>query len=558
MDDLFDCDSMEEFMNASLFLVTACVIFIYMSAVFLIALRKKRADLADVAWGGGFFVLCWTSFGLSDFSPAILLVNSCISIWAIRLTWHIYQRNRNRDEDFRYKVLQSGWKKNHTLQLFLNVFLVQGVVLYCVALPILWIHLYGSQISSIHLYGSLFVWFIGFLLEAVSDKQLAQFKSDAKHRGHLFQGGLWAYSRHPNYLGELIQWWAIWSLAVLLPMGWICMISPLLITYLIVKVTGIAPLEKKMATHPEFKQYAENTPSLVPISWFNGAIYSLSWLVIVFYGGKDSVWIPLGVAVLSYCLQLVLVAKLDKKSFFLAIPLSIYTLVFGVLQEILFIHIPIIEYANSHLFPPIWVIVLYPLFSFSLNANLSFMNRNLFVAFLLGGSSAVLFYYLGNSLGMAHFLSPLVYPVLFLSWGCFLTSLFFLNRKLIKLVNEYAPCSGPLQPITVFFDALCPVCYREMEALKKRKQTGVVHYIALESEGDLKYMTSAIGYKEAMKTIHGIDSQGRILKGVDTLSALYARTNLPLLAIFLQAPGFYQLFCLFYRIWAQYRFRIRS
>lgn len=236
------------------FALSAAALFLYMSTWAGVAIAKKRADLADVAWGFGFVLIAWMAAFLSPFSTTSLIVNLLVTIWAFRLSFHIYLRHRKRAEDFRYESFKKWW------QVYLKVFILQGAILYIVALPLLWINTHPHSLS----WFPLLLWVVGFVIETVGDFELASFQSDPANRGKLLTTGLWSYVRHPNYLGEITQWWAIWLFA--LPSGWAFIISPILITFLIIKVSGIAPLEKKMASHPQFAEYAKKTPSLIPFS----------------------------------------------------------------------------------------------------------------------------------------------------------------------------------------------------------------------------------------------------------------------------------------------------
>jgi predicted DCC family thiol-disulfide oxidoreductase YuxK len=336
------------------------------------------------------------------------------------------------------------------------------------------------------------------------------------------------------------------------------MISPLLITFLIVKVSGIAPLEEKMKNHSDFPDYAKNTPSLIPFSLINGALYMLAYLIAVFYGAKGSFFLPLLACLLNYTIQLYLLSKLDPKSFLISIPLSLYALFFGLIQEMLFIHFGLVSYPGQGFFPPFWLLSLYPLFSLTLNSSLRFLNWNLCLTFCLGGAGSLLSYLSGEWLGAAELHLPSAYPWLFASWGLYVTILILLNRRLMALRDAYTDPERIGQPLTVFFDNNCPICSREMAKLKKRRQTGSIAYASPQSDEELKKMTDAFSYKQAMEKIHALDAKGRVQTGLNVLAALYARTDLPILAIALQAPGFRTLFKLAYAIWAKFRIRISA
>lgn len=533
--------------------LTGSFLILYMSIWALIAISKSRLDIADVAWGGGFILVAWSAFFVSSFSWQALVVNICISIWGVRLSWHIFQRHRQRDEDFRYQIMKKGWKKHLKIQVFFKVFYFQGFILYVIALPIIWIQIEGHNIEILRLIGSLFIWLSGFLLETVADYQLMKFKDNVSHKGQLYQKGLWSYSRHPNYLGEIIQWVAIWSLTLSSPMGWALIVSPLLISYLIIQVTGVAPLEKKMASHSDFISYSKKTPILAPLSLLNGIIYSIAWFIIIFYGAQGYILVPLVTGLGCYFIELVVLFKSDKNAFLMGIPISIYALCLGGVQEMIFIHFPVLQYSYHHLFPPFWILLLYPLFALSCGFVLKLLDRNLIGSFFVSGAFGVFFYCLGEKMGAVSFLSINVYPIVFLFWAFFMVILILLNRKLSVLTTQYFSPQELNRPITVFFDGLCSICSNEMQKLQKRKQTGIIHYVSVLSETDLKKITQKITYIQAMEKIHAIDADGHILKGIDVLSAMYARTDLPLLAIFLKSPGFYTCFTILYAAWAKLR-----
>lgn len=415
--------------------IVGILLFLYMSLCYLAAVVKKKADFADLAWGPGFILVAWTSLILGRITVYGLIVNTLITIWAIRLALHIYLRNRNRDEDFRYQSLKKKWG-NFYLRLFSDVFLLQGCILYVVALPVIWIHTHPAKNSRHILWIALPVWLIGFVIETIADRQLAVFKRDPSNKNKLFTLGLWSYVRHPNYLGELIQWWAIWVMAAFLPFGWALIISPVLLTFLIVYISGIQPLEEKLLKRADFKVYAKNTPSLIPFSLANGVLCGITWFVLVSYGNQNSGFISIIIALGCFVIQLILFSKFDKISLRTCIPMSIFALVLGLLQEIVFIHLKILFYPNDNIFPPPWILVLYPLFSLTLNSSLKFLNQNLVVTFLLGGFGALLSYLSGERLGLVQLSAPLAYPIIFLLWGVFLTILIILNRNLRRYFSH--------------------------------------------------------------------------------------------------------------------------
>lgn len=250
----------------SYFLTLVFIVFVYMSLWFIISLMRKRNDVADVAWGLGFVLVTWTSFFLSDDSGVRgLLVGLLVSIWGLRLAWHIHARNKGKAEDYRYLAWRKEWGKWFYPRSYLQVYLLQGMFLFLIVMPVLLINKHaGAPLGLLDFIGAA-VWLLGFYFEAVGDAQLAQFIKNPANKGKLMQSGLWAYTRHPNYFGEVVQWWGIWLLALSVPYGLLGILGPLTITFLILKVSGIPMLEKKMMKHADFAEYKRKVSMFIPL-----------------------------------------------------------------------------------------------------------------------------------------------------------------------------------------------------------------------------------------------------------------------------------------------------
>ena len=298
-----------------------------------------------------------------------------------------------------------------------------------------------------------------------------------------------------------------------------------------------------------------NKSKLILSSLINGALFIITLLILISYGIKGCFWIPLMTATIFYLSQIVLFSKFDRKSFLICVPLSIYALLFGLIQELVFIQLGILSYPNENLFPPFWLLIIYPIFALTLNSSLRFINKNCFLTFFLGGALAILGYLSIKNLNGVLLTVPESYPIIFISWGFFLTLLIDLNHKLIDLREKYTDPKEIKKLLTVFFDKRCSFCSHQMESLQHRNQTGEVCYACPSKDEDLSEITDAFTYKEAMETIHAIDEDNKVLTGTATISALFARTDLPWVAIFLQAPGFSLLFELAYNISAKFRKR---
>lgn len=236
-----------------IFGLTLVLVWIYMTGWYLLSLAKKRNDIADTAWGIGFIVLSLFCFILN---PTLkqLITFVLIFIWGFRLSSHIYKRNKNKPEDYRYQQ----FKKNS----YIKVFITQGFLLWLISFS----YIFSQNNFSWFNYLGILIWIFGFSFEAIADAQLKKFISDVKNKGKIMQSGLWNYSRHPNYFGESCLWWGIWLLNLNYSQNWWTIIGPITITYLITQVSGIPLLENKMAQNSEFKKYQNRVSVFIP--WF--------------------------------------------------------------------------------------------------------------------------------------------------------------------------------------------------------------------------------------------------------------------------------------------------
>ena len=149
---------------------------------------------------------------------------------------------------------------------FLQVFILQGFFLLIISTPVLIANTQNTQNESILLkIIGVGIWIIGFFFESIGDRQLSVFIKNKSNQGKILTNGLWKYSRHPNYFGEITQWWGLWILTLSQSYGLIGVIGPLTITFLILKVSGIPLLEKKMEANPAFQAYKEKTSILIPL-----------------------------------------------------------------------------------------------------------------------------------------------------------------------------------------------------------------------------------------------------------------------------------------------------
>jgi steroid 5-alpha reductase family enzyme len=247
--------------------LAALVVFLYMSAVFLVALARKNNGVVDIAWGAGFILVSAVIFLNSGHARARgWLALALVMIWGGRLALHIHKRNHGREEDFRYAAWRRAWGKYFVLRSFFQIFMLQGLLMLLVVTPVLL--MVGQEQPPLNLLDGLgaLVWLAGFLFETIGDHQLAAFIRNPATRGQLMTGGLWCYTRHPNYFGEAALWWGMGILALSAPRGWLGLIGPLFITFLLLFVSGVPLLEKKYAGRPDWEEYKRRTSKFVP--WF--------------------------------------------------------------------------------------------------------------------------------------------------------------------------------------------------------------------------------------------------------------------------------------------------
>lgn len=235
----------------------------------LVSIKLANVTVVDSLWAMGFILIAWLSLFLgSSNTPRAWLLVVLTTIWGLRLSGYLSWRNWGKGEDPRY----GAWREKHgdlfpKVSLY-KVFLLQALFLWAIALNLQYGILSKSPagLTWLDALGT-FVWAVGFAFEAVGDYQMARFKSDPANQGQVMDRGLWAYTRHPNYFGEALVWWGVFLVVLSVPGGWWTVLSPLVITAVLLKMTGVTLTEKHiLAKRPQYRDYIQKTSAFMP--WF--------------------------------------------------------------------------------------------------------------------------------------------------------------------------------------------------------------------------------------------------------------------------------------------------
>ncbi len=247
--------------------VAAIVIFTYFFLLFLLGTAKHNNSIVDIGWGIGFVIVAWVLLPLRlPTNLTQVTITVLITLWGVRLFTHIYRRNHGKPEDFRYAAFRKAWGRWVVPRAFLQVYMLQGVLMYLIALPVI-LHTPGQfGVHPIWYSVGIAIFATGFLFESIGDAQLAAFIHNSANKGKIMSQGLWRYTRHPNYFGEATMWWGLAFIAISggIPV-WV-FISPVTITLLLLFVSGVPLLEKNMKSRPGYAEYAQQTSIFFP--WF--------------------------------------------------------------------------------------------------------------------------------------------------------------------------------------------------------------------------------------------------------------------------------------------------
>lgn len=230
------------------------------------SLVARDASIVDAAWGVAFLVIASSASAATEgYEPRVRLVLALTAIWGLRLSFHILTRNLGTGEDYRYRAMRRSWGPRFPLVSLFTVFGLQAVIAWIVSLPLQFAiaAVFPTELTWLDALGVV-VWTFGFLFEAVADFQLLRFKADRRNAGRVMDRGLWRYSRHPNYFGDAVVWWGFFLFAAATDAWWTA-IGPALMTFLLLRVSGVTLLEKRLrTTKPAYEAYTARTNAFLP------------------------------------------------------------------------------------------------------------------------------------------------------------------------------------------------------------------------------------------------------------------------------------------------------
>jgi steroid 5-alpha reductase family enzyme len=261
--------------------ISALALFIYQMIAFIVGTAKKDNSIMDTFYGPGYFVVALVSLIFTyqlegTLSVRRILVTILVLVWATRLATYVYIRNKGKPEDPRYQKMREKWKeqgKSVILMSLGKIYLFQGLVIFIVVFPVLWINVVDNPgiqnllgLTGITLWLGGLIWLIGFLFETIGDYQLYSFLNRPNRTKKVLDEGLWRYTQHPNYFGEVTQWWGIYIIAFGVPFGFLMIFSPIYITWQIINVSGIRLQDKMHEGDDAFSRYKRRTSKFFP--WF--------------------------------------------------------------------------------------------------------------------------------------------------------------------------------------------------------------------------------------------------------------------------------------------------
>ena len=251
-----------------IYLLAFAAILLMMTILWLISIKIRNVSIVDLFWGFGFVVASAVYFIFTEgLETRKILLMTMVAIWGLRLSIYLAWRNLGKGEDFRYQKFRKDYGDSRYWWIsFFQTFLLQGILMWLISAPLLGAQFYSRNTIGIIDMMGVVVWIIGFIFEAGGDIQLARFKADPSNKGKVLNTGFWHYTRHPNYFGDAAIWFG-YALICLSAGSYWPVLGSVLMTALIIKVSGVALLEKTLnTTKPGYQEYVQKTSAFIP--WF--------------------------------------------------------------------------------------------------------------------------------------------------------------------------------------------------------------------------------------------------------------------------------------------------
>lgn len=252
--------------SADVMLASAIAIAILMFSTWVLSVAIKNASIVDIVWGTGFVVVAWVSFAVGDGDDTRRIVIAVlVTLWGLRLAGYLAKRNLGHGEDYRYRAMRKHWGPRFPIVSLVTVFLLQGVLMWIVSIGV-----QLGQVPDSPTFGpigtmGILVWLVGLAFEAIGDLQLARFKADPANAGKVMDKGLWSLTRHPNYFGDSLVWWGIAIVAAESGLGAWGFVGAAVMNFLLVRVSGVALLEKSLSKRKEgYAEYVARTSAFLP------------------------------------------------------------------------------------------------------------------------------------------------------------------------------------------------------------------------------------------------------------------------------------------------------
>ncbi len=250
-----------------IYLLAFAAIMLMMTLLWFVSIKLRNVSIVDLFWGFGFVVAGWVYFiNTEGFEARKILLMSLVTVWGLRLSIYLAWRNLGKGEDFRYQKFRKDFGDGYWWYSFFSVFLLQGILMWLISVPLLGAQFYPEKTLGVLDFIGVAIWVIGFVFEAGGDLQLARFKANPANRGKVLDTGFWHYTRHPNYFGDAAVWTGYGLICISGGSYW-PVLGSVLMTALIIKVSGLALLEKTLnTTKPGYQEYVRKTSAFIP--WF--------------------------------------------------------------------------------------------------------------------------------------------------------------------------------------------------------------------------------------------------------------------------------------------------